>query len=82
MPLHFYAPAHSPCKLCGDGFEHRATGGDALLTSCPTCGQRIVRQSAQNISAPKLSAPLSVSRATAAGFTVLQRTSDGSFEKR
>jgi len=36
----------------------------------------------QTVNSPKLSAPLSVSRAKQAGFTVLQRTSGGEFEKQ
>ena len=82
MPLHAYAPVTSPCRLCGEGFEHRAETGARELTACPTCGQPVHRVAAQPVNSPKLSAPLSVSRARQAGFTVLQRTSDGEFEKQ
>lgn len=82
MPLHLYAPARPPCKLCGDGFEHRAECGDATLADCPTCGQPVTRRSVQTVNLPKLSAPVSVSRAKQAGFAVLKRTSDGGFEKQ
>ena len=82
MPLHAYAPVSKPCRLCGEGFEHRAEAGAPELTSCPTCGQAVRRVVAQSVSSPKLSDPLSVSRARDAGFTVLKRTSGGEFEKQ
>lgn len=82
MPLHAYAPLSTPCRLCGDGFEHRANAGEPDLTECPTCGQTVHRIAVQAVNSPKLSAPLSVSRARQAGFTVLKRTSAGEFEKQ
>ena len=82
MPLHAYAPLSTPCRLCGDGFEHRSDAGAPDLTACPTCGQTVRRLGIQTVNSPKLSAPLSVSRAKQAGFTVLHRTSGGVFEKQ
>jgi len=82
MPLHFYAPAQLPCKLCGVGFEHHARASDPPLAACPTCGQSVRRQITQSISSPKLSGGISVSNAKQAGFAVLKRTSDGHFEKQ
>ena len=82
MPLQAYAPLTSPCRLCGDGFEHRQSALAPDLAACPTCGQRVRRLAAQPVNSPKLSAPLSVSRAKQAGFTVLKRTSGGEFEKQ
>ncbi len=82
MPLQFYAPVRSPCRLCGPGFEQRETAGAAPLTACPRCGQAVQRAAAQAVNSPKLSAPLSVSRAKQAGFTVLKRTSGGEYERQ
>ena len=82
MPLHAYAPDSPPCRLCGDGFEHLAPAAAAELVACPTCGQAVHRLARQAVNSPKLSAPLSVSRARQAGFTVLKRTSGGEFEKQ
>jgi putative FmdB family regulatory protein len=82
MPLHFYAPLNSPCRLCGTGFEHRQTAGSADLKTCPKCGQAVQRAAAQTVNSPKLSAPVSVSRARQAGFTVLKRTSGGEYERQ
>jgi putative FmdB family regulatory protein len=82
MPLQFYAPLKPPCRLCGAGFEHRQPASAADLTECPKCGQAVQRVSPQNVNSPKLSAPLSVSRARQAGFTVLKRTSAGEYERQ
>ena len=82
MPLHFYAPAHPPCRLCGDGFEYHSPAASAAIASCPTCGQPVERRSAQSITVPKLSTRASVSMAKQAGFAVLNRNSDGQFEKQ
>lgn len=82
MPLQFYAPLKPPCRLCGAGFEHRQRAGEPDLAHCPKCGQDVKRSEAQTVNSPKLSAPLSVSRAKQAGFTVLKRTSGGEYEKQ
>lgn len=82
MPLYAYAPLKSPCRLCGLGFEHRQSATTPPLTTCPTCGQPVLRAEIHAVNSPQLSAPLSVSRAKQAGFTFLARTSDGAYEKR
>ncbi|MSU65483.1 MAG: zinc ribbon domain-containing protein [Opitutus sp.] len=82
MPLQSYAPLSPPCRLCGDGFEHRQAPREPDLATCPTCGQQVRRNSAQSVNSPELSAPLSVSRARQAGFTVLKRTSAGEYERQ
>ena len=82
MPLRFYAPLKPPCKLCGAGFEHRLAAGTPDLTECPKCGQRVRCAGPQSVNSPKLSAPLSVSRAKQAGFTVLKRIPGGEYERQ
>jgi uncharacterized Zn finger protein len=82
MPLHFYAPLKAPCRLCGPGFEHVASAGSPPLAACPKCGQAVERRAPQTVNSPQLSAPLSVSRAKQAGFTVLKRTSGGEYERQ
>ncbi len=81
MPIYRYAPAQAPCKLCGDGFDHRQGAAEAALIACPTCGQPVGRVVPVSLHTPKLLAPLSVSAAKSAGFTVLKRVSKGEFEK-
>ena len=51
------------------------------LTALPATRAQEVAPAAR-VNSPKLSAPLSVSRARQAGFTVLKRTSAGEFEKQ
>lgn len=82
MPVHRYVPLKAPCKLCGEGFDHRHEVSDAALTACPTCGQAVARASIQQINTPKLLAPISVSKAKQAGFTVMKRISDTEFERQ
>jgi transposase InsO family protein len=82
MPLKFYAPLAPPCRLCGDGFEHRQSAGATDLSACPKCGQAVHAAIGQRVNSPKLSAPLSVSRARQAGFSVFKRTAGGEFEKQ
>lgn len=82
MPVYHYAPVKSPCKLCGEGFDHRHDASDAALSSCPTCGQSVTRVSVQQINTPKLLAPVSVSKAKQAGFTVFKRINDNEFERQ
>jgi hypothetical protein len=82
MPLRFYAPLSPPCRLCGAGFEQAQPAGGPDLAACPTCGQAVRRVAVQPVNSPQLSAPLSVSRARQAGFTVLKRTPGGDFESQ
>ncbi|HEY0944035.1 MAG TPA: FmdB family zinc ribbon protein [Opitutaceae bacterium] len=82
MPVYRYCPLNAPCKLCGEGFEHRQAADVPDLTSCPTCGQAVARKGVHAITTPKLLAPPSVSQARNAGFTVLKRTGSGDYEKQ
>jgi hypothetical protein len=82
MPVYRYVPVNSPCKLCGDGFDHRHEASMDALTTCATCGQAVARVSIQPINTPKLLAPVSISKAKQAGFTVLKRISDTEFERQ
>jgi len=82
MPVYRYAPVKAPCKLCGEGFDHRHDAADAALSACPTCGQAVTRVAVQQVNTPKLLAPVSVSKAKQAGFTILKRISDTEFERQ
>lgn len=82
MPVYRYAPVKSPCKLCGEGFDHRHEAADSPLSTCPTCGQDVARVAIQQVNTPKLLAPISISKAKQAGFTVLKRISDTEFERQ
>jgi hypothetical protein len=82
MPLFMYASLTPPCRLCGEGFEHRQSAKSPPLAACLKCGQAVRRMTIQTVNSPQLSAPLSVSRAKQAGFTLLKRTAGGEFEKQ
>jgi predicted nucleic acid-binding Zn ribbon protein len=82
MPVHRYVPVKCPCKLCGEGFDHRHDVSDAALINCPTCGQAVTRAPVQAVHTPKLLAPISVSKAKQSGFTVMKRISDTEFERQ
>ncbi|MEY4487512.1 MAG: hypothetical protein RIQ79_20 [Verrucomicrobiota bacterium] len=82
MPIHRYMPEQSPCKLCGDGFDHRQSPDTPDLTACPTCGQTVSRAPLQAVYTPKLLKPISVSEAKSAGFKIFKRTSGGEFERQ
>lgn len=82
MPIHRYVPAAAPCRLCGDGFDHRQSPNEPDLAACPTCGQAVKRAGVQAINTPKLLKPLSVSDAKSLGFSVFKKTASGEFERQ
>lgn len=82
MPLRAYQPIKPPCRLCGDGFELMQQAADPPLTTCPKCGQDVIMRPVNRVAAPKVTKPISTSEAKGAGFSVLKRTSDGTFEKQ
>jgi hypothetical protein len=82
MPLRFYSPRKKPCRLCGEGFDHHQPADSAPLTHCPNCGQDVDCRVTPRVNSPQLSAPLSVSRAKQAGFTVLKRIASGEYERQ
>lgn len=82
MPLFRYKPAIPPCKICGDGFEQRQSAKEPPLRECPTCGMDVVRQPPSGVNIPRATRKRSVNEAKSAGFTVLKKTSDGSFERQ
>lgn len=82
MPIYHYSPAQKPCRLCGEGFDHRQSADAAPLDACPTCGQPVARAGVQAINTPKLLKPLSVSDAKSLGFSVFKKTSAGELERQ
>lgn len=82
MPVYRYAPVKCPCKLCGEGFDHRHEANEPALSACPTCGQAVNRVTVQAVNTPKLLAPISISKAKQAGFTVFKRISDTELERQ
>ena len=85
MPIYEYIaeypedPARS-CPMCRRGFELRRGVNRAPLTHCLYC-KNPVRKKISSVNVPKLTAPLSVSDAKKAGFTLLEKRDRGTYEK-
>jgi putative FmdB family regulatory protein len=82
MPAYRYRPSKGSCRLCGDGFDCVQSPTESPLEECPKCGLEVSRIIPDQIHTPRLLAPLAPSKAKAAGFTILKRTSDGNWEKQ
>ena len=85
MPIYEYISEHPEdphrsCAMCRKGFELMRPSGREPLTRCMYC-KNPVRKKIGNVNVPKITAPLSVTDAKKAGFTVLQRRDEGTFEK-
>lgn len=82
MPTYSYT-AEDPekgCASCRKGFDLRRPMDRAPLTHCPLCKQPVTKL-VTGFNTPKLTKPLSVSDAKAAGFTILEKRSDGNYER-
>ena len=85
MPIYEYIsenpddPEHS-CCICRKGFELMRPADREPLTRCLYC-KNPVRKKIGAVNVPKILAPLSISDAKKAGFTVMQRRDHGVFEK-
>ncbi len=82
MPTYFYIAVkpEEGCVRCLKGFELRRPMTRPPLTECPLC-KKPVDKIIQPVNTPRVSKPLSVSDAKSAGFTILEKRSDGSYEK-
>jgi hypothetical protein len=83
MPTYHYI-AEKPeegCPRCRKGFDLRRPLDRPPLTHCPLCKKPVVKVM-QPFNTPKIAKPLSISDAKSAGFTVLEKRCDGSYEKR
>ncbi|WP_395715799.1 FmdB family zinc ribbon protein [Prosthecobacter sp.] len=82
MPTYSYI-AEAPekgCAACRRGFDLRRPMSRPALEVCPLCKQP-VKKLISTFSTPKITKPLSVSDAKAAGFTILEKRCDGNYEK-
>ena len=85
MPIYEYItenpddPQRS-CRMCRKGFELMRPADRAPLTRCMYC-KNPVRKKIGNVNVPKITAPLSISDAKKAGFTVMQKRDEGVYEK-
>jgi putative FmdB family regulatory protein len=82
MPTYHYIAENleEGCPRCRKGFDLRRPLSRPPLTQCPLC-KKPVRKVIQPVNTPRLTKPMSVSDAKSAGFTVLEKRSDGAYEK-
>lgn len=82
MPIYEYISTEpeKSCRICARGFELMRPVDRPPLEVCPLC-RRPVRKLVSRVNTPKLTKPLSVSDAKAAGFTVMKRRDKGVYEK-
>ena len=82
MPIYSYSAAdpEQSCPICRKGFDLRRPLSRPALEACPLCKNPVTKR-ITGFNTPKISKPLSVSDAKSAGFTVLEKRSDGSYEK-
>ena len=85
MPIYEYIsenpedPERS-CRMCRKGFELMRPVDRAPLTHCMYC-KNPVRKKIGSVNVPRISAPLSITDAKKAGFTVMQKRDEGVYEK-
>lgn len=82
MPIYEYIAAdpENCCRICARGFELQRPVDRAPLENCPMC-RKPIRKVVSRVSVPKITAPLSVSAAKNAGFSILKRRDKGVYEK-
>ncbi len=82
MPIYHYIAVNPEegCLRCRKGFDLRRPLSRPPLTECPLC-RHPVRKVIMPVNTPRIAKPLSVSDAKSAGFTILEKRSDGSYEK-
>jgi predicted nucleic acid-binding Zn ribbon protein len=85
MPIYEYISENpedetKSCRICRKGFELMRPVDRAPLTHCLYC-KNPVRKKIGKVNVPKILAPLSVTDAKKAGFTVMQKRDTGVYEK-
>ena len=85
MPLYEYISENPDdtslsCPMCRRGYELMRPLSREPHTRCMYC-KNPVRKKIGTVNVPKITAPLSVTDARKAGFTVLQKRDQGVYEK-
>jgi len=84
MPIYEYLSESpddpdSSCRICAKGFELRRPIERQALEACPLC-KNPVRKVISRVNTPKVTKPFSTSDAKSAGFKVMEKRCDGSYE--
>lgn len=85
MPIYEYQSEHPgererSCFVCSRGFELNRPMQREALEKCPTCG-RPVRKLVSRVNTRKATKEFSDAEASAAGFHVFNKNSDGGYDK-
>ncbi len=83
MPLYEYITSdpEKGCRICRKGFELRRPLDRPALEVCPLCRNPVKKLVSRGVNSPQITKPLSVSDAKKAGFTVLEKRDQGTYEK-
>jgi putative FmdB family regulatory protein len=83
MPLYEYITTdpEKGCRICRKGFELRRPLDRPALEVCPLCRNPVKKLVSRGVTSPQITKPLSVSDAKKAGFTVLEKRDEGTYEK-
>jgi hypothetical protein len=83
MPLYEYITTdpEKGCRICRKGFELRRPLDRPALELCPLCRNPVKKLVSRGVTSPQITKPLSVSDAKKAGFTVLEKRDQGTYEK-
>ncbi|MDF1853116.1 MAG: zinc ribbon domain-containing protein [Verrucomicrobiales bacterium] len=83
MPLYEYISAdpEQGCRICKKGLEIRRPVTRPPMETCPLCKSPVKKLISRGVTSPKIAKPLSVSDAKNAGFTVLEKRDEGTYEK-
>jgi putative FmdB family regulatory protein len=80
MPLYEYEPSGGSCGICRGKFTLNRPLSAPELSQCPLC-RKPVQKLISGFSTPRITAPLSVSDAKKAGFSVWKRVGKGEYER-
>lgn len=83
MPIYEYIAEdlEDACPSCRRGFEIRRPVTRPPLETCPICKRAVKKLVSKRVGTPTIEKPLSVSDAKKAGFTVLEKRDEGTYEK-
>jgi putative FmdB family regulatory protein len=80
MPLYEYEPKEGPCGICKGRFTLNRPVSAPELVQCPLC-RKPVQKLISGFNTPRVTAPVSVSDAKKAGFSVWKRVGKGEYER-
>lgn len=80
MPLYEYEPCGGSCGICRGKFTLNRPLSAPELVQCPLC-RKPVQKMISGFSTPRMIAPLSVTDAKKAGFSVWKRVGKGEYER-